>query len=165
MSTADEQTQFLRIYLDDHLAGARAGCHRAQRLAEAEAGSKDAAALASFAADVAADLRALEDVMKSMGVEANRLKTGLATLGEKLGMVKLNGRALRRSPLSTIVELEAMRMAVRGKRSLWETLRIVLAEGSPVDLEALIARADAQAGLLAGLHAERAAQTFSRTLH
>jgi hypothetical protein len=161
MGTTDEGTKFLRIYLEDHLAGATAGAQRASRLAEAEANSTDAPALATFAADVATDLDALLALMETTGIEPNRLKVGLASVGEKLGALKPNGRVSERSPLSTIVELEAMQMAVRGKRSLWETLQVAMPKSTPIDLTALMARADRQLDTLSGLHAARVAGTFT----
>ena len=161
MTTTDEQAKFLGIYLEDHVAGATAGSQRAARLADAEAGSTDAAALASFAADVATDLDALLALMETMGVERSRLKAGLASVGEKLGALKPNGRLSDRSPLSTIVELEAMQMAVRGKRSLWETLKVAMSVQTPIDLDGLIARADDQLVVLSRLHAARVDSTFS----
>ena len=161
MSTTDERTKFLSIYLEDHVAGATAGSQRAARLADAEAESTDAAALATFAADVATDLDALLALMETMGIEPSRLKAGIASVGEKLGAFKPNGRVLDRSPLSTIVELEMMQMAVRGKRSLWETLQVAMLQSTPIDLAALIARADDQLAALSRLHAGRVASTFS----
>lgn len=161
MSATDERTKFLNIYLQDHVAGATAGSHRAARLADAEADSKDAAALMKFAADVAADLDALLELMDTLGVEPSQLKVGLASAAEKLGALKLNGRVVQRSPLSTVVELEAMQMAVRAKRSLWETLQVAMQVPTPVDLDALIARADDQLVVLSRLHAGRAANTFA----
>ena len=118
MSPTAEQTKLLSIYLEDHVAGATAGSQRAARLSDGEADTKDADVLATFAADVAKDLDALLALMKTLGVEPNRLKAGVASVAEKVGALKLNGRVFERSPLSTIVELEAMQMAVRGKRSL-----------------------------------------------
>lgn len=161
MSTTQDRTEFLTIYLQDHVAGATAGSRRAARLADAEAESEDAAACAKFAADVGADLDALLAVMQTLGVEPSRLKMSLASAAEKLGALKLNGRIVQRSPLSTVIELEAMQMAVRGKRSLWETLQVVSPPSMPVDLDALIARADDQLALLSRLHAGRVAITFS----
>ena len=161
MTTTDEQTKFLRIYLEDHAAGATAGSQRAARLAAAEADSTEGAALSTFAADVAADLDALLTVMETLGVEPNRVKAGLASVGEKLGALKPNGRVSARSPLSTIVELEGMQMAVRGKRSLWETLKLVVRVPTPLDLDGLIERADGQLDVLSRLHAGRVASTFS----
>jgi hypothetical protein len=160
MRTTDEQTKFLRIYLEDHVAGATAGSQRAARLADAEADSTDAAALAGFAAAVATDLETLLGMMEMMGVEPSRFKAGLASVAEKLGALKPNGRLSDRSPLSTILELEAMQMAVRGKRSLWETLQVAIPPATQIDLDDLIARADNQLDVLSGLHASRVASTF-----
>jgi hypothetical protein len=163
MSTTDDRTKLLDIYLDDHAAGAAAGAQRAARLAESEteAASKDAPALEKFAADVAADRDALLAFVETMGTEPSRIKAALASAAEKLGALKLNGRLVERSPLSTIIELEALQMAVRGKRSLWETLRAAMPQPPVVELDALIRRADDQLDVLQGLHAERVAATFS----
>lgn len=40
-------------------------------------------------------------------------------LAEKAGRLKLNGRPLRRSPLSGLVELEMMHLAVEGEQACW----------------------------------------------
>jgi hypothetical protein len=151
----------LAIYLEDHVAGATAGSRRAARLAEAEAGSADADVLAGLAGDIAADHDALLATMHALGFEPSRLKAGVAAVGEKLGALKPNGRLIERSPLSTIVEIEALQMAVRGKRSLWETLRIAAHAPTTIDLDALIARADSQMEVLSGLHDARVAATFT----
>jgi hypothetical protein len=160
MTTPHDRTKLLNIYLDDHAAGATAGCQRAVRLAEAEAESGDAPVLEKFAADVAADRAALVALMGRLGPEPSRIKAIIASAAEKLGALKLNGRVVERSPLSTIVELEAMQMAVRGKRSLWETLRVAMPQPPLDELDALIQRSDDQLGVLSALHARRVASTF-----
>jgi hypothetical protein len=142
------------------MAGATAGSQRAARLAEAEADSKDAAVLAAFAADVAADRDSLLRLAEGLGTAPNRLKDGVASVAEKLGGLKLNGRVTDRSPLSTVIELEAMQMAVRGKRALWETLQV--AAPSATGIDALIRRANDQLEILSSLHNERVAEVFSR---
>ncbi|MBI5088018.1 MAG: hypothetical protein HZB15_03885 [Actinobacteria bacterium] len=88
------------------------------------------------------------------------MKTGLASVGEQLGLLKLNGRVVSRSPLSTIVELEALQMVVREKRSLWETLQQLPSAALSTDLDALIARADDQLAQLTDLHRARVSTTF-----
>jgi hypothetical protein len=157
----EDRADLLQIYLDDHLAGATAGSQRAARLADAEQDTADGPALATFAADVATDRDALLALMEAAGVAPSKLKAGIAAVGEKLGALKPNGRLVDRSPLSAIVEIEAMQMAVRGKRSLWETLRVAMPVSTAIDLDGLIARADAQLDVLAALHATRVATTFS----
>ncbi len=163
MGTASDQAKLLRIYLEDHLAGATAGSQRASRLADAEADSPHAAVLAGFAAEVAADLDALTSVMQELDVEPNKLKTGLASVAEKLGTLKPNGRLVDRSPLSTVVEVEAMQMAVSGKRSPWETLRAIRT-ASAVDFDGLLAGADRQLAALAVVHADRVLPTFGSAI-
>jgi hypothetical protein len=161
VSHTSEQSKYINIYLDDHVAGATAGSQRAARLAQAESQSADAAALAQFADDVAEDFDALLRVMEAMRFEPSRLKSTIASVAEKLGTLKPNGHLSERSPLTTIIELEAMQMAVRGKRSLWETLRVVAPQPSPIDIDGLIARADAQLTILNALHAARVTDTFA----
>jgi hypothetical protein len=61
--------------------------------------------------------------------------------------LKLNGRLLRYSPLSRLVEVEGLSIGVEGKLSMWRALRR-LARTEPrlqaFDFDALIARAEAQ---------------------
>ena len=157
----EDRSTLLRIYLQDHEAGATAGSQRATRLADAEGDSADGPALATFATDVAADLEALLTLMEAAGVEPSRLKSGIASVGEKLGALKPNARLTDRSPLSTLVEIEAMQMAVRGKRSLWETLLVATPPTTSIDIDGLISRADEQLTVLSDLHARRAATVFA----
>jgi hypothetical protein len=86
-------------------------------------------------------------------------------LAEKAGRLKLNGHLLTRSPLSTVIEMESMRLGVEGKAAGWRTLRAVagwdhrldhdeidrLIERANEQIEALeILRVDAVAKVLAG---------------
>ncbi|MCU1359849.1 MAG: hypothetical protein JWN99_1138 [Ilumatobacteraceae bacterium] len=155
----DDANKLLRIYLEDHYAGATAGAARARRLADAEKDSADAAALATFADDVATDREQLATAMNALGIPTSRIKNELATIGEKLGALKPNGYVLNRSPLSTVVEIEAMQMAVRGKRSLWESLQAAPALAA-MDLAMLAQRADDQLAVLDGLHRTRVQSAF-----
>jgi hypothetical protein len=161
MSDELDGAELLKIYLEDHLAGATAGAARAHRLAEAEEASTDGPTLAKLANEVDADREALLTLMEAAGVEPSKVKAGLAAVGEKLGALKPNGRAIERSPLSTVVELEALQMAVRGKRSLWESLTTAMPVRTAIDIDALIGRADDQLATLSELHARRAPSVFT----
>ncbi len=158
-SAPPAQHELLSIYLHDHLAGAAAGSRRARRLADAEQGRPDGPAFAELADQIDADRRALETLVHDLGVGPSRAKQWIARLGEWVGLLKLNGRLLRRSPLTTLVETEALLMAVRGKLAGWETLERTLDASdarSDVDLAALATRAREQLDALAGLHARAA---------
>jgi hypothetical protein len=136
----------LGIYLNDHLAGATAGVGLARRLADAEAGW--APDLGRIAREIREDRSALLELMRLLDVRLQRHKSVLAWAGEKAARLKPNRRLVRRSPLSRVLELEAMRLGVEGKVAGWRTLREV-AETEPrlpaARLDALLARARAQA--------------------
>ena len=82
--------------------------------------------------------------MCQLGVSANPLKVGLVRIVERLGRLKLNGRLLRRSPLSDVVELETLVVGVRGKEALWTALRTASVRLEGIDLDALVDSARAQ---------------------
>ncbi|HET9286837.1 MAG TPA: hypothetical protein VFO26_04700 [Gaiella sp.] len=134
------QRSFLAIYLRDHHAAGVAGTRLARRAAQAQTATSDLLAVAS---EIEQDLSALEGIMRSLGVERDRGKDVLARIGERLGRLKPNGRLRERSPLSDVLELEALVVGITGKKALWLSLRA----GSSVptaDLERLVERAESQ---------------------
>lgn len=149
-----ERAEFLHIYLNDHLAGSAAGTRRARRLADAERDGPDGRALRVVADEIANDRRQLLALIEQLGVPQHRYKQLLARLAEWAGLLKLNGRFWRRSPLSTLIEIEGLLIGVRGKLAGWETMRTVLATSTvgPVELDGLIDGAHRQLDTLGELH-------------
>jgi hypothetical protein len=85
--------------------------------------------------------------MRRLGVRARGYKVAAGRAAELLGRLKPNGRVRDRSPLTDLVELDALLTGIAGKESLWRTLREVA--GGPdapgaEELDALIARAREQ---------------------
>ena len=110
------------------------------------------------------DREALLEIMHRLGIPVSRVKTAAGWIGEKAGRAKLNGRMFRRSPLSDVVELEAMYLGVRGKLAGWEVLRTLAEDDGRLDLaglDYLIDRAREQADLLDGLRARAAVAVFT----
>jgi hypothetical protein len=133
----------LAIYLNDHLAGATGGVELARRVARAE----ESAELNRLADDIEEDRATLAAVMRRLDVRIDPVKVAAGWLGEKAARLKLNGRLLTRSPLSTLIELEAMRLGVEGKAAGWRTLRTIAARDQRLDtaeFDRLIERADQQ---------------------
>jgi hypothetical protein len=153
--TAVIDHELLSIYLNDHLAGAAAGSQRMARLADAEKDAPDGGALAGVAREIEEDRLTLQRVVAEAAVEKNAVKEGLGWLAEKVGLLKLNGRWWRRSPLTSLLELEAMRMGVTGKLALWTSLENTSLAGS-FDFGALVARARRQLEVLEEAHRQRA---------
>jgi hypothetical protein len=154
----------LGIYLNDHLAGATAGVELARRAARGCRGSATGGALEALAAEITKDRVALLEIMAALGVPARRYKIYAAWVGEKVGRLKLNGRVVGRSPLSTLVELEALRLGVEGKAAGWRSLR-ALADRErrldPTRLDELIDRARQQSETLEELRVRTAAEIFA----
>jgi hypothetical protein len=121
MSPSSER--LLEIYLGDHLAAATAGVELVRRAARNNAGNDYGAALGAVGAEIEEDRRTLQRVVHSLGFDEPRLKQVVARVGEKLGRLKLNGQVRGYSPLSRVLELEALSVGIAGKIALWKSLQ------------------------------------------
>jgi hypothetical protein len=156
------QTPFLSIYLNDHRAGAAAGLALARRSA---AHATDAAArrvLDEVATEIGRDRDTLEQIVDRLQVRRNPMKAAMATVGERIGRLKLNGRLIRRSELSDLIELEALLAGIDAKRSLWAALEQTHDELlHDIDFGSLIERATQQRGQLMPLHQSAASRALA----
>jgi hypothetical protein len=145
----------LAIYLNDHLAGSTVGLELAQRAAANNRESTYSRFLEQLTGEIREDRETLLEIMRSLGVGTDRVKVSAAWTAEKLARLKLNGRLLGYSPLSRLVELEALSLGVSGKLALWRALE-QLEPGRPelakATLAELIVRAERQ---LDGLEEQR----------
>jgi hypothetical protein len=154
----------LGIYLNDHLAGATGGVELAHRIAGSHYDLAQLTTLQRLAADIANDRRALLDLMAVLGLPVRHYKLSAAWAAEKAARLKLNGRLLARSPLSSLEELEMLRLGVEGKAAGWRTLRTLADTDSRLNrdrLDELIARARQQADLLEELRVQAAAHLIN----
>jgi hypothetical protein len=152
----------LGIYLNDHLAGATGGLELARRAAASLGPEGDS--LKRFAVEVAQDRACLRDIMAALGIQVRGYKVGAAWIGEKVARLKLNGHVLTRSPLSSLEELEMLRLGVEGKAAGWRTLRVLAETDDRLDpgrLDELVARARRQADLLEELRVRAADKVIS----
>lgn len=89
------------------------------------------------------DRATLLEVMRAIGVQRNPVKEPAARALEVVGRLKLNGQLRGYSPLSRVLELEGLRLAVEGKRALWRSLQ-ASGRNLSLDLEALAGPAERQ---------------------
>ena len=142
---------YLKIYLEDHYAGATAGLELARRTAGANSGTPYGDVLERIALEIEEDRDSLRAIMTVLGVGPDRFKVAGAWAGEKAGRLKLNGHLTGYSPQSRVIEIEGLVVGVTGKRCLWAALRHVAPQEARLDLEQLerlIQRADRQLGEL-----------------
>lgn len=139
--------RYLAVYLNDHHAGSVVGVELSKRAASSNEGNEYGAFLSELAQEIAEDRAALERIMERFGVKEDKVKSGAAFVGEKLGRLKPNAQLTGYSPLSRVVELEGLTLAVTGKLALWRALRNVSDSDErldPEELDALIVRAEQQ---------------------
>ncbi|MFJ9338776.1 hypothetical protein ACIRP0_05725 [Streptomyces sp. NPDC101733] len=162
-SPADRH-RLLAIYLNDHLAGASGGVDLVRRMARTHRGTPAGRPLAELAGQIAEDRESLREVMGALDVPAQWSRVVVGRLAEKAGRIKLNGRLVTRSPLSDVLELEALRLGIEGKASLWQSLGSLADAADHLDRSAvdrLLARARRQAATVERLRGEAARRTFT----
>jgi hypothetical protein len=154
-----EARRLLRTYLRDHDSGALAGARRFGSAARSHRDPGTRAELTRLHDEIEQDRGSLAAVMERLEVTPDPLKRLVTLAGEQLGRLKPNGFLAQRSPLTDVVELEALTMAVTGKLSLWETLDALGPEVTltdPDELGRLRDRALDQRDRLERLHVESA---------
>ncbi|WP_411148455.1 hypothetical protein [Streptomyces sp. A30] len=161
-------TNLLGIYLNDHLAGSTLGVDRVRMLADAES-ERDpelADAVRPIAEEIAEDRASLLQIMRSLDVPVRRYKIVAGRLAERAGRLKANGRLVRRSPLTPMLELELLRLGVEGKAAGWRTLRRLADADTrldPAQLDKLLERAHRQLDTLEHLRVRQITETFLQT--
>ena len=115
----------LRIYLQDHLAGAMFGVELVERCRRNNEGTQFSEPLEELAADIRSDRETLIDLMRDLGAEPSRLKSSVAWTFEKVQRLKPNGRLLGYTPLARVEELESLTIGITGKRAMWRLLEEV----------------------------------------
>jgi hypothetical protein len=153
----------LATYLNDHLAGATAARELARRSAASNRDTAYGPFLEQLAEEIQEDRASLLAIMRGLGIGVDHLKVVGGWGAEKLGRLKPNGRLLSYSPLSRVVELEALALGVTGKLALWRTLELLEPREAGLrrfDLGALIDRAQRQRDGLEAHRLRAAAEAF-----
>jgi hypothetical protein len=158
---ASSSIRFLKIYLNDHLAGSAGGVELARRLVSNNEGDATfGSPLRTLRDEIEVDRGALEQLMGELGVHRDRLKPAAAWAAEKLGRLKPNGQLTGYSPLSRLLELELLCLGITGKLQLWRELERTGPEVDGFDFARLAARAEDQRARVEGLHFQAASIAF-----
>lgn len=161
---ATNKRKLLRIYLNDHLAGATVGIHLTRRCLSSNQGTPLGAFLQEFLIEIAEDRTTLMDLMDALRLSRDPAKQALAVIGERVGRAKLNGSLRGYSDLSRLEELEGLTAGVNVKLRLWEALRRVASSHAAIaatDLDRLVDRASGQLERLETHRLEAAARALA----
>ena len=160
---SSDANRFLSVYLRDHHAGSSAGLSLAQRCRANNAGTPLESLLVALESEIGEDRVTLEGLMRRLGVSPNPVKSALGSFAEAVARVKSNGRLFHYSPLSRVIELEALAAGIFTKRNLWRALRPAVGRDGMLsleELETLVERATSQYERVLAAHAEAAALAF-----
>jgi hypothetical protein len=155
--------KYLRIYLQDHLAGSTTGLELARRTRDSNQGTDYGPPLAKIADEIASDRHQLENIMRDLDFGADKVKNIAAWGLEKIGRLKLNGELTSYSPLSRVVELEGLLTGITGKWGLWVALLEVAPSEPRLDatlLERLRDRAEEQRATVEELREKASREAF-----
>ena len=140
-------TKLLQIYLNDHLAGATAGCELAKRALGNNEGTDLGTFLRQLVVDLEEDKATLAELIDRLDLKKSIFKQSAGWMAEKAGRLKLNGQITGYSDLSRLLELEGLTIGIQGKLSLWENLKTIADHDSRLatfDLDHMIDRARTQ---------------------
>ena len=135
----------------------------ARRTAQSNAGTALGDVLQRLSIEIEDDRRTLQAIVAELGFRESKAKDTLAWVGEKVARLKLNGQLRGYSPLSRILELEALSIGVAGKLAMWQSLESVpdLSEQlSGFDLDQLTERARRQQAEIEEQRTTAARETF-----
>lgn len=160
------ETDQLGHYLRIHLIGASAGIELFGR-GESFPDQQTRETLRAIRAELHDERSWLLRFADSLGHRRAPLVELAVKAGERVGRLKPNGHLTQRTPLTDVVDLEAMLTAVRGKRAGWESLLACadsLGAGTVDELRSLRDQADRQIDQLDALHAAAAHAAFAHRL-
>lgn len=153
----------LRIYLNDHMGGSTAGIELARRARAENQGTPMGDYLGALVSELEEDRSTLEGVMNTLGLRRDYVKSGLAWVGEKVARLKFNGTLLGYSPLSRVVELEALCLGAEGRLSMWRSMKRLARKDERLqrfDFAALIVRAEHQRRTLERMRQQSTDEAF-----
>jgi hypothetical protein len=137
----------LLTYMNDHVAGSRTALELLDHLIDAHPDTESRAFFTTLRADIAADRRALDAMLESLGGKPSALREAAGWFGDRLARLKLVADDPGGGGLRHFEALELLALAILGKRSLWRALDSVKGQVPAlrdVDFAQLVARAEEQ---------------------
>ena len=131
------QNEKLKIYFDDHSAMMTAELELIMRCRHENEKSDSHANLNEFLKTLHASVELQRDRVRSLlsrlGAKPNLVKDTSGWILEKVGRLKLNGSLTGYSPLSRILEVEALIAAATTRKALWNFIATLAREESEDD--------------------------------
>jgi hypothetical protein len=148
-----QSERLFALFLKDHLAVLHGACCMARRALRSNRRQPVGRILSPLHVALQEDLMHLGRIAHAHGVRPSRWKNLAAGAAERVGRLKLNGRLLRYSPLSRVLELEGLLLFTVQRAALWRILETralldVRVRAPKVDLTSRAELAERQAAAL-----------------
>lgn len=153
----------LRVYVNDHLAGAVGGTELARRIRGRNEGTPLGDYLGEFLDEVGEERRVLERLLHDMGLAQDRVKQAAAFALEKASRFYRHDRLGGSADLRRLLEVETLCSGVETKRDLWRSLKQIErldARIAAIDPTGLEEQAAGQRAKLEGFRLEAAARAL-----
>jgi hypothetical protein len=137
----------MKVYLNDHLAGAMLGSDLAEQIHAQSEGTALGELMKSLAPQIEEDRQTLLALMERLDMSRNPVKQATAWVVEKASRVKLSGRTSGEPELGLFMAVETLCLGVQGKLALWTALKEVADRHellASVKLDEMIERAETQ---------------------
>ena len=154
---------FLRVYLNDHLAGAEAGLQLAKDCLAHNPSGPLSDFLPELVTEIEEDHAVLKDLYTRVHSTENPVKKTMTWLLSKVSRLKLEGTFSRYNDLTRLEELEGLALGVHGKLKLWIALEAAVGADdrfSDVDFSRLQQRAQHQYDQIENYRIEAARKAF-----
>jgi hypothetical protein len=112
----------MKVYLNDHLAGAMLGSDLAKQIEARAAGTPLGEVMAPLVLQIDEDRQTLIGLMQRIDISQNPVKQAGAWITEKASRVKFAGVTSGEPELGLFMALESLALGVQGKLSLWKAL-------------------------------------------
>ena len=157
---------YLRTYLNDHLAGSLAALDLLEHLEAVYTETGLASFFVELRRDISADRNELQRLMNRLQLDESRPRKVSAWLTGKFTELKLRLDDSSRGPLRLLESLEVLGLGIHGKLALWRALGAA-ADSSPAlrgfDYERLTRRAEEQRWRVEVVRLEAAKAAFTDT--
>ncbi|MEH3032809.1 MAG: hypothetical protein PGN07_01925 [Aeromicrobium erythreum] len=151
-------------YVHVHLAGSAAGIDLFTRSGEGQLDGRIARMVLDIRDELVDERARLQRMADALDVGESTVLTTAARVGERIGRLKPNESLVHRTPLTDLVELEAMRDAVAGKIAGWQALLTVVDVRPELDrgeLDFLLAQGLEQHDRLTAAHRDVAGRVLA----
>ncbi len=119
----NDASKLLTIYLQDHDAASEAGEALARRCATSNTENELGRYLHDeFIPQLRTERETVVEFLATVGSGPSSVKRAALRAGELVGRLKANGRIRSYSPLSRVIELEALIAGVQAKQRLWAAI-------------------------------------------